>query len=351
MLVSMGNRKVGSGTPVYIVFEAGPTHTGLDVAKKLADHAKSAGADAIKFQITDHRKLIQDRELLFNYKIIDKNGKIKSVTEPLFDIWERRYMPVEDWKNLKKYCDRIKLHFFATVFSKDDVDLVCEMGCDSLKIASQDTNYQDLIQYAAEKKIPIQLDTGGSSIGEVERAVDWILEKNNNQIIINHCPSGYPARLESINLNIIKTLKSMFEYPIAFSDHTPGWEMDVAAVSIGANIIEKTITLDRTQNSCEHMMSLEPHEMKRFVSVIRETEIALGSNRRIITPEERKIRKSTRRSAYLITNVKANDIIKREDFEFCRPGYGIKPDQYKKIIGKTYKKNLKKGQMLSDDDI
>ncbi len=347
----MGERCVGDGEPTFIVFEAGPTHTGLEVAKKLSMHAKDAGADAIKFQITDHKKMIDDRNLMFSYDVIDKSGKVETVTEPLFDIWERRWMPVSDWRKLKLYCDNIGIAFFATVFSEEDVNLVCKIGCDSIKIASADTDYQDLIEFAAKKEIPVQLDTGLSSLGEIERAVDWIRECDNDNIIINHCPSGYPARLEGINLNTIKTLKRTYPYPVAFSDHTPGWEMDVAAVASGANIIEKTITLDRTQRSCEHIMSLEPTEMRHFVKVIRDVEVAIGSVRPVIGPEEREKRLAIRRSAYLIRDVKSGEIIKKDDFEFRRPGFGLRACEYRDYLGKAYKYDLKAGTMIKHEHI
>ena len=182
------------------------------------------------------------------------------------------------------------------------------------------------------------------------RAVDWIKNQGNNNIIINHCPSGYPARLESINLNVLKTLKQMFPYPVAYSDHTPGWETDIAAVSIGANIIEKTITLDKYQRSCEHMMSIEPSEMSKFVNSIRKIELALGTNRRILSNEELQKRSSVRRSAYLINDVLEGEKFKLSDIAFKRPGYGIKPDEYRKFIGLKYKSSLKAGHMLLPDD-
>jgi len=351
MKIPMGKSTVGDGERVFIVFEAGPTHTGLIVAKELAQHARDAGADAIKFQITDHRKMIDDRSLLFTYDIIDSAGNVETISEPLFDIWERRWMPENDWRELKIFCDEIGIAFFATVFSEEDVDLVCEIGCDSLKIASADTNYQDLIEYSATKGIPVQLDTGSSTLGEVERAVDWIREAGNNNIIINHCPSGYPARLESINLNIIKTLKQTYPYPIAFSDHTTGWEMDVAAISIGADIIEKTITLDRTQRSTEHIMSLEPSEMKNFVDKIRDVEKAIGRVRAVIGPVERKDRAAIRRSAYLVRDVQAGDIMQRKDIEFRRPGFGMKPNEYRQYIGKHFKHDMKSGSLLTIKDV
>jgi N,N'-diacetyllegionaminate synthase len=350
MLISMGERDVGQSTPVFIVFEAGPTHTGLESAKQLATHAKQAGADAIKFQIADFKRLVRDRSLQFGYQAIDSQGEIFSVTEPLYDIWQRRWMPPEDWQALKAYCDAIGICFFATIFSSEDVDLVRSMGVHSLKVASQDTNYQELIEYAADTGLPIQLDTGGSSLGEVERAIDWIRERGNDKILINHCPSGYPARLESIHLRMIQTLKSMFPYPVAFSDHNPGWEIDVAAVAVGAHIIEKTITLDRTQRSCEHMFSLEPNEMVQFVQAIRTVETALGSERRIITPEQRQTRDNVRRSAYLVRDVKAGELFTREDVVFMRPGHGIRPEEYHRFLGLAFGRDIPAGANLHPND-
>lgn len=351
MRIPMGNRDIGDGLPVFIVFEAGPTHTGLETAKELARHAREAGADAIKFQITDHNRLIHDKTLPFSYNaIVPETGEIERVTEPLYDIWQRRYMPAEDWKSLKAYCDAIGLNFFATIFAPEDVDLVCEMGCHSMKIASQDTNYYDLIEYAASKGVPVQLDTGGNSLGEVERAVDWLRGFGNDQIIINHCPSGYPARLESIDLNVLRTLKQVFPYPVAFSDHTPGYVMDVAAVAVGANIVEKTITLDRTQRSAEHLMSLEPKDMKEFVRIIRELEIARGRNRRELSPVERESRDAVKRSAYLVRDMEAGEPLRREDIDFRRPGYGIRPDEYRRFLGLRYNKPLTAGHMLVPGD-
>lgn len=350
MLIAMGERDVGQGAPVFIVFEAGPTHTGLESAKQLANYAKQAGADAIKFQIADFNRLIRDRSLQFSYEAVDAQGNIFPVTEPLYDIWQRRWMPPEDWRTLKAHCDAIGICFFATIFSIEDVDLVRSMGVHSLKIASQDTNYQDLIEYAAETGLPVQLDTGGNSLGEVERAVDWIRERSNDRIVVNHCPSGYPARLESIHLRMIRTLQDIFPYPVAFSDHNPGWEMDVAAVAVGADIIEKTITLDRTQRSCEHMFSLEPAEMAQFVQVIHSVETALGMERRVIDPEQRQMRDNVRRSASLVRDVKAGDCFVREDVAFMRPGHGIRPDEYRRFLGLAYGRDIAAGTILSPED-
>ncbi len=178
------------------------------------------------------------------------------------------------------------------------------------------------------------MDTGSATIGEIETAVDVIREAGNENIIIHHCPSGYPARLDSINLNVIPTLKRMFPYPIAYSDHTPGWEMDVAALALGADLIEKSITEDRTIRSVEHMFSLEPSEMAGFIRTIREVEQAMGTNRRILHEAERKRRAGVRRSICAARALPNEHVLAETDLDYRRPGHGIPPDQYDLLIGK-----------------
>lgn len=351
-MINIGNKKIGDGMPCFITFEAGPTHNGLASAKRLAEHAANAGADAIKFQIFDPDRLVSDKKLLFTYQVLvdKKSEKTETVSEPLYDIMCRRALRKDEWKSLKKYCDSLGLVFFATVGFEDEIELVEELNCDSIKIASADVNHIPLLKRAARSGLCIQLDTGNSTIGEIEAAVDVICAEGNNNIIIHQCPSGYPARLESINLNIIQTLKRMFNFPVAFSDHSPGWDMDVAAVSLGANLLEKTISEDRTTRSVEHIMSLEPKDMTKFIKVIREVETAFGHNRRVMSDEEQVKRHTYRRSVHLNKAVRAGDILTKDIIEFRRPGFGIQPDQFQEFIGRKIKRNLSSGEMLSFED-
>ena len=219
----IGDRQIGDGHPCFITFEAGATHSGLDYAKKLVNLAAQAGADAVKFQIFDVDRLVADKQQLFSYKVlVDKeSGKTEEVQEPLYDILLGRSLFQEEWKEVKAVADREGLAFFATVGFPEDIELLKELGCHSIKIASSDVNHHPLIRQAAKTGMCIQLDTGNSTIGEIEEAVDLILREGNENIIIHQCPSGYPARLESINLRIIPTLKQMFQVPVAYSDHTP----------------------------------------------------------------------------------------------------------------------------------
>lgn len=190
-----------------------------------------------------------------------------------------------------------------------------------------------------------------ATLGEIEQAVNVIRSEGNENIIIHQCPSGYPARLESINLKIIQTLKKMFPYPVAFSDHTPGNEMDIAAVALGANMVEKTITEDRMTRSVEHIMSLEPKQMKKFVKSIRDVEIGLGNGRRDLLDEELVKRNLIRRSTFLVEPAKKGQRISDCKLDFRRPGTGIRPDQFELIKDSILLKDLDKDHMLCFSDI
>lgn len=351
--VTFGKRKIGDGQPCFITYEAGPTHHGFESAKGLVKLAAEAGADAVKFQILDPDRLVADRKQLFTYDVLvdRESGKTETVSEPLYDILCRRSLSHAEWKQLKAYSDSLGLAFFATIGFEEEVKLMESLNCDSIKIASADVNHFPLLRLAAKTGMCLQLDTGNSTLGEIEAAIDVIRSEGNDSIIIHQCPSGYPARLDSINLRIIPTLKQMFGFPAAYSDHTPGWEMDVAAVAMGANLVEKTITTDRTTRSVEHIMSLEPAEMKEFVEVIRSVETAMGSPRRILHPAEREKRNAIRRSVFIAAPAKAGQKLREVKVEFRRPGFGITPDQYDKLMDYVLTTDCEAGYRLSMTDL
>ncbi len=350
--VFIENREIGPLHPVYIVFEAGPTHDGLQTAKKLVDVAVNAGANAIKFQLLDADKMVSGNDVMFSYnRLVSKETRaVEEVTEPLLDILKRRQMERDEWKELIDYCRKREITFFSTATSKDELEFLSSKDIGTVKICSGDVNYNALIRQAARYQWSVQLDTGSSSIGEVEAAVDILEHAGCNQVIINHCPSGYPARLESINLRVIPTLLKMFPYPVAFSDHTSGRDMDIAAVALGASMIEKTITLDRTVRSPEHIMSLEPEEAESFVNAIRDVETALGFTRRIVTSEERKQKDIIRRSLFAACDIKKGDILVQEMLAYSRPGDGIPADMDKHYIGLRINKDIPAATKLSFED-
>lgn len=348
-MVAISGREVGDGHPVFITLEAGPTHNGLASAKRLVDLSREAGADAIKFQILDADRLVRDPGMTVKYGYLEdrETGRVAEKEEPLRDVLRRRGMARDEWLELKAYADTQGIAFFATVSFQEEIDLVVEMNCPSIKVASLDVNHAPLLRQVARHDLCIQLDTGSATLGEVEAAVDLLLEEGNENFIIHQCPSGYPARLESINLRIIQTLKRMFGCPVAFSDHTPGWDMDIAAVALGANLIEKTITEDRTQHSPEHVMSLEAAEAKAFVQAIRDVEVAMGSARRIMTRDERERRALRRRSAFARKAYPAGTPLAELEIDFARPGNGLAPDDVERLTGARLAQGIAADELLT----
>ena len=351
-VISIGNKKVGDDYPVYIVFEAGPTHDGFDTARKLVDVACKAGADAVKFQIVNARKLVPDRGTLFTYRYLEdrETGRVRETTESLQEILLRRELSPVEWKKLIDYCRSKNLEFFATVTDEEELDFLSRNGVDTIKICSGDINHFPLMNKATHYDWSIQIDTGCATLGEIEAAVDFLEGTGFDRIIINHCPSGYPADPDRVNLRVLETLRQMFPYPVAFSDHSPHWQMDVAAVALGANMIEKTITLDKTTKSPEHIMSLEPGEARNFVEDIRNLEKALGARRRTISGDEKIRCNVARRSICAARDLHRGEILREEMLTYCRPGTGIAPHMSHMLLGRRLARNVKCGAQLSYGD-
>ena len=343
-VIRFGETPVGDGQPCFIVFEAGATHNGFENALRLVDHAAQAGADAIKFQKFDPYQLFADMDLVFPYTVLKnrETGETEVVQEKHLDQRKRMDFSHEEWRALKKHCDKRGILFFATVGDIEAVDLMAELGASCLKVCSGDINHFPLIEYIC-RTVPqasLQLDIGSATLAEVEQAVDLALSLGQDRISINHCPTGYPANAENVNLNILGTLKRVFDCPVAFSDHSPGVEMDVAALCLGANILEKTITLDRTTRSPEHIMSLEPDEFAGFVHSIRTVEAARGVVRRHLGPQEREYRKKSRRGIYAARAIKQGDVLTEADVTFKRPQALLGPDQTGLVLGRTARQDI-----------
>lgn len=351
--IKLGSKFVGGNHPCCIVLEAGPTHYGLESALALVDAAVNSGADAIKFQIGDAKRLIPDPTVTFTYTyLVDKYTEETAVcTESLQDILLRRQLTEDEWYIIATYCKKKNITFFATAFNVEDFELFNTIGVDCVKICSGDITYHHILREAALYPWIVQIDTGNSSMGEVAEAVEVLEQSGTNRIIINHCPSGYPANLTSVNLRVVQSLKQLFPYPIAFSDHNPGSTMDIAAVAIGADMLEKTITLDRCIRSPEHIMSLEPDGIVSFIQTIRDVETALGNNRRIKSPEEHKAFPVGRRSLVAREDIPKGTVLLQKHLEYARPGDGLPPYVDQLIIGHKVVKAKLKGERFTLSDI
>lgn len=329
--IEIAGRLIGDEQPCFITYEAGPTHDGVETAMRLVQEAARAGADAVKFQIFDADRLVADKQQLFTYSILQDriSGELKEVAEPLYDILRRRCLQPDEWRRVKAEADSCGLAFFATIGFEDDLALLMELGCHSVKIASADVNHAPLLRLAARSGLNVQLDTGNAEIEEIGEAVKLLESEGCQSIIIHQCPSGYPARLPSICLRMIKSLRDHFpHYPIAYSDHTPEADMDIAAVALGANLVEKTITLDRCTPSVEHVFSLEPAEMRSFIQRLRDVETALGTPDRRLSEEQKQKRSLVRRSPYAQTATAKGTALAQLPVEFRRPGTGLTPLQW-----------------------
>ena len=353
MEAKIGNSLIGRGHPCFITFEIGPTHGGLESALRLVGHAAAAGADGVKVQMSSPDRLISDKSQLFRYKRL-KEGSVNElveVEEPLYEILKRRVLTRDELIEIKRCCADHGLAFMSTVGFHEDVDTLVELGCDSIKIASADINHFALIRYAARTGLCMQLDTGMASLGEVEAAVGVIRGEGNNNIIVHHCPSGYPASLETINLRVISTLKNIIPCPIAFSDHSPGVEFDIAALALGANMIEKVITEDRATPSVEHVMAVEVGDAENFVATLRDIDVSLGDGFRHMSTEERVKRTSVRRSLFLSAPMAKGQVIKLSDLEFRRPGFGITPNHIDRVVGARVRHDLSENHVLEWADV
>jgi len=341
--IRFGQRLVGRDQPCFIVFEAGATHNGFDNAMTLVDLAAEAGADAIKFQKFDPMLMFADPDIVYPYVVLAdrETGRTEEVREPHLEQRKRMELTEDQWRRVKARCDEKGICFFATVGDPAAVDLMAELGAPCLKLCSGDINYWPLLErVCAVDGVSIQLDIGSATVAEVERAVDFCLARGRDRIIINHCPTGYPASADKVNLNILSSLHKVFGCPVAFSDHSPGLEMDIAALCMGADILEKTITLDRTIRSPEHIMSLEPDELKPFVEAIRRVEQASGAHRRYLSPQDAAYRAHNRRGVYAARDLQAGEILALDMLCFMRPGTALSCDHLDLILGRRLARDV-----------
>jgi sialic acid synthase SpsE len=304
-----------------------------------------AGCDAVKFQLVQPDRLVPDKAQTFTYERLLPDGTTESVTENYHELVSRRYLTFDDWRKVRAHCSDIGIAFFATATYPDTLQFLVDVSAKAVKVASGDINNVTWIRECARTGLQVHLDTGNATLGEVEAAVLACEEEGNGDIVIHHVPSGYPARLESVNLRMIPTLQA-FGHTVGFSDHSPGWDMDIAAIALGASVIEKTLTLDRTQRGPEHMFSLEPDDMTRFVRAVRDVEVALGGPWRRVGPEQRESRKAARRSPVAVNGAVSGTRLAEVAVEWARPGTGLTPEEYERLKDARLLQPVAKGDKI-----
>ena len=345
--VKIGDKLVGEGEPTFIVAEIGVNHNGsIDIAKKLIDAAKDAGADAVKIQAFKTERIVTKYAEKASYQ--KENTRLE---KPQYDMLKKLELKDEQIKELSNYAKIKSIVFLSSTFDKESVDLLSKLKVPAFKIASGEISNFLLLQYIAEKKKPIILSTGMSTLGEIEEALEDIREKGVEDIILLHCMTSYPAKTEEANLKVIKVWQNSFGLPIGFSDHTLGIATPVAAVALGSALIEKHFTLDKTMPGPDHRASLEPDEFKEMVDAIRDVEKALGDGVKRLTEEEERIKKVVRRSIVAKVNIPKGKTITEDMLDLKRPGIGLEPRYLDKVVGMKAKKNIKADELVTFDKL
>ena len=334
------SKYLGDFKKPYFVAEVNTSHFGdVNLAKKMIDEAKNAGCDCVKFQSWS-------AETLYSKTYYDENPIAKRFVKKFS-------FSINNLEDLSNYCKHIGIDFASTPYSKDEVNfLVDQENVPYIKVASMDLNNYQYLKYIAQTGMPIILSTGMSELDEIHKAVSVIEREGNRNICLLHCISIYPPETSTISLNNILGLREEFpSYPIGYSDHSLGIEMSIASVALGACMIEKHFTLDKTKIGMDNQMAIEPNQMKQLVENCNEVQKALGDTKRVVLSAELDQRKQMRRSIVVTKDLKAGSKLTYDDLDVKRPGTGFPPEHIDNLIGKNLGRDIVKDTIITKEDL
>jgi N,N'-diacetyllegionaminate synthase len=340
-IIRLGTKRIGDKQPCFIIAEAGVNHNGtLNRAKKLIDAAVAAKVDAVKFQTFKSEGVVTNDVTIAAYakKNIGKNLK-------QIEMIKRYELSYDEFKKLKKYCDQKKILFLSTPHSFDAIDFLEDL-VPVYKFGSGDLTNIPALLYAARKHKPIILGTGMATLQEVRTAIKSIHTTGNHDIVALHCTTNYPCDVAEVNLRAMLTMQNTLNCLVGYSDHTIGITVPLMAATLGAVIIEKHFTLDKTLPGPDHKASLEPQELTEMVTAIRNVETILGSYAKKPTSSEKKIMKLVRKSIVANQDIKKGAVLRKNMLAIKRPGVGLSPTQLDQILGKKTKKPLIKDELI-----
>lgn len=342
----LGEREVGPDRPCLVIAEAGVNHNGsLDMALQLVDAAAEAGADVVKFQTFKAERVVTRRAAKADYqKTAGGDG------QTMFEMLKRLELSDDDFRAIAAHAQSRGIVFMSKGH-REDIDFLVGLGVPALKIDSAAVVYYSLLRKAAGIGLPVILSTGGSTLGEVEKALDILTGHGDPPVALLHCTTAYPAPPDQVNLRAMLTLKVAFNLPTGFSDHTEGIEIPIAAAALGACIVEKHFTLDRTLPGPDHKASLEPAELRRMVDGIRKVEQALGEPRKRPTELERRNMQLMRRSLVAERDIAAGERLQADMIAFKRPGSGLGEDFLDLVVGRVAAKAIAAGDPITWDRI
>lgn len=338
MKIKVGDRWVGNGEPCFIIAEAGINHNGdMELAKRMIDAAKDAGADAIKFQTHMAEKEMLEGELTAEY-----------IGEPIFDLIKRMELSVEQHKDLMEYCKQRGITFLSTGYCREAYDLLDELGVSAFKIGSGEVTNLPLLKHIAKKSKPMIVSTGMTTLEELRPSIELIKRLNGN-IVLLQCTSTYPTKYEDVQLKGIEQLRKEFGVPVGLSDHSVGIFIPLAAVALEACIIEKHFTMDRNLPGPDQKASIEPKELEELVKGVRAIESAMRKAKTVIEGE-RDVQNFARESVVSMVDIPTETVITNGMVFVKRPGTGIPAKDLDKVIGRKTKVPIKKNTLIKWGD-
>lgn len=327
---------------VYIIAEAGVNHNGsFELACRLVDAAKAAGADCVKFQTFKAGNSISR-----SAKKADYQSETTGSGESQLDMIKKLELSFDDFEKLKAYCDKVDSRFLSTPFGLDSIAFLNTLDMPFWKIPSGEvTNLPYLLAIAQTGK-PVVMSTGMCEMSEIETAVSVLRENGAAHIRLLHCNTEYPTPYEDVNLRAMQTMREHFGFEVGYSDHTRGIEVPIAAVALGATVIEKHFTLDRNMEGPDHKASLEPDELTAMVTSIRHIESALGTGVKAVSPSERKNLDIARKSIVAAKAIRAGELFSEKNITVKRPGNGISPMRWFEVLGAKAKRDFFEDELI-----
>lgn len=335
---------------VTVIAEAGVNHNGdLQMALELIDVAADAGADYVKFQTFRTENLVQKDTRKAEYQI-ENTG----TDDSQFSMLKKLEIPLEWYPQLIQRCEERGIRFLSTGFDEKSIDLLDELNCPIFKVPSGEITNKPYLEHISTKGKPVIISTGMSDLEDIHKALETFLKAgiDRSKITVLHCTTQYPTPFEDVNLKAMQTIAEAFQVNVGYSDHTESIEVAIAAVALGATLIEKHFTLDRTLPGPDHLASLEPNELKSMVTAIRNVEKAIsGNGKKVPSNSELKNVQPARKSIHLSTDLPKGTILTIDHLIMLRPGNGISPMEYQEIIGKKTKVALSAGSLLKREDL
>lgn len=327
---------------VFIIAEAGVNHNGdIQLAKKLIDEASKAGADAVKFQTFKAEKLVTKDAVKANYQKQTTNSD-----ENQYNMIKKLELDYDVHQELIEYCKAKNIMFLSSPFDLESIDLLYDLGIEIFKIPSGEINNLPFLRKIASLHKQVILSTGMSTLSDIEKALDVLHEYGTNNVTVLHCNTEYPTPMEDVNLAAMNTIKEAFKVDVGYSDHTLGTEIPIAAVALGARVIEKHFTLDKNMEGPDHKASLDPKELKEMVLAIRNIEKALGNGIKKPSESEKKNIGIARKSIVASMHIKKGDLLTEHNLDIKRPGNGISPIFWDDVIGKVAKRDFDEDELI-----